>query len=85
MNQRQTKDLLYVSRHVQVSVAIHDSLSSSPTFTEHEDPEVLVQPFVEELGRRQALVVRDVEQMYPRPEDFNMLPRRAQEAWNVSG
>ena len=38
MNQRQTKDLLYVSRHVPVSVAIHDSLSSSPTFIEHEDP-----------------------------------------------
>ena len=65
-----------------VSVAIHDSLSSSPTFIEHEDPEMLTQLFVEELERRQALVVRDVEQMYPRPEDFDMLPKRAQEAWN---
>ena len=82
MNQRQTKDLFYVSRHVPVSVSIHDSLSSSQTFIEHEDPEVLVQLFVEELGRRQAPVVRDVEQMYPRPEDFGMLPKRAQEAWN---
>ncbi len=32
MNQQQTEDLLYVSRHVLVSVEIHDSLSKSPTF-----------------------------------------------------
>ena len=58
LNQQPTKDLLYVSRHVPVSVAIHDSLSESPTFIEREDPEVLVQLFVEELNRRRALIVR---------------------------
>ena len=66
---------MYVSRHVPVSVAIHDSLSESPTFIEHEDPEILVGLFVKELERRQALIVRDVEQMYPRPDDFDMLSK----------
>ena len=82
MNQQHTKDLLYVSRHVPVSVAIHDSLSKSPTFIEHRDPKVLVELFVEELDRRQALIVEEVNRLYPRPDDFDMLSKRDQGAWN---
>ena len=73
LNQQPTKDLLYVSRHVPVSVAIHDSLSENPTFIEREDPEVLVQLFVEELDRRRALIMKEVNRLYPRPDDFDML------------
>ena len=80
LNQQPTKDLLYVSRHVPVSVAIHDSLSESPTFIEREDPEVLVQLFVEELDRRRALIVEEVNRLYPRPDDFDMLSKRDQKA-----
>ena len=47
MNQLQTDDLAYVSRHVPVSVAIHDSLGGSTTFIEHEDPKMLVHAFGE--------------------------------------
>ena len=82
LNQQQTKDLLYVSRHVPVSVAIHDSLSESHTFIEREDPEVLVQLFVEELDRRRVLIVEEVNRLYPRPDDFDMLSKRDQKAWN---
>ena len=86
LNQRQTEDLMYVSRHVPVSVAIHDSLSESPTFIERGDPEVLVQLFVEELERRRALIVKEVNRLYPRPDDFDMLPKRAQRSLErVSG
>ena len=41
MNQKQTDDILYESKHIPVSVAIHDSLSKSPTFIEHVDPRCL--------------------------------------------
>ena len=82
MNQKQTDDLVYMSKHVPVSVAIHDSLSESPTFIEHEDPKMLVQLFVEELERRHALIVEEVNKIYPRPDDFDMLSWKDQNAWN---
>ena len=75
MNQQQTKDLSYVSKHVPVSVAIHDSLSGSPTFIEHEEPKILVGLFVEELDRRRALIVKEVNELHPRPDDFDMLSK----------
>ena len=65
-----------------MSVGIHDSLSESPTFIEHEDPKMLVQLFVEELERRHALIVEEVNKIYPRPDDFDMLSWKDQNAWN---
>ena len=70
MNQQQIEDLLYVSRHVLVSVAIQDSPSKSSTFLEHEGPKTLVELYVEELERRHT-IIEDVEIMYPRLEDFD--------------
>ena len=82
MNQKQTNDLVHLSKHIPVSVGIHDSLSESPTFIKHEDPKMLVKPFVEELESRHALIVEDVNSIYPIPDDFNMLSASDQEAWN---
>ena len=70
INQKQTDYLVYVSKHIPVSVAIHDSLSESPTYIEHEDPKMLVQLFVEERERRCALILEEVVKMYPKPDDF---------------
>ena len=72
MNQKQTADLVHVSKHISVSVALYDSVSESPTFIEHEDPKMLVQVFVEELERRYALIVEEVNSIYSMPSDFNM-------------
>ncbi|XP_057292550.1 uncharacterized protein LOC130621260 [Hydractinia symbiolongicarpus] len=82
LNQRQTSDLTYISEHVPVSVAIHDSLNGDPTFLEHDDLKILVERFVEQLEKRHALIVKEVERMYPRPDDFDMLPDKTQKAWN---
>ena len=41
--------ILCTCQSIPVSVAIHDSLSESPSFIKHEDPKMLVQLFVEEL------------------------------------
>ena len=70
INQKQTDYLVYVSKHIPVSVAIHDSLSESPTYIEHEDPKMLVQLFVEERERRCALIFEEAVKMYPKPDDF---------------
>ena len=76
-----TDDLVYVSKHIPVNVAILDSLSKSPTFIEHEEPKMLVQLFVEELERRRALILEEVVKTYPKPNDFEMLSERDQEDW----
>ena len=71
-----------MSRNVPVNVAIHDSLGGSPTIIEHEDPKILVQLFVDDLEERRALIVEEVNMMYPRPDDFDMLSESAQKAWS---
>lgn len=59
------------------SVASHDSLNDHPAFIVYEDSQVLIQRFVEELEKRQALIVEEVERLYRKPEDF---PIKTQEA-----
>ena len=82
LNQCPTSDLTYISKQTPVSVAIHDSLSDEPTFIVHENPKELIRLFVAELERRQKLIIDDVKETYPKPEDFDMLPDRVQKDWN---
>ncbi|XP_057310113.1 uncharacterized protein LOC130648107 [Hydractinia symbiolongicarpus] len=53
-----------------------------PTFMMNEDPKVLVQKFVEQLEQRQIQSVKEVEKIYPKPDDFDMLPEQTQNAWH---
>ena len=82
LNERRTSDLTYLSKQTPVSVAIHDTLTSDPCFLEHEDPKTLIRAFVAELRKRQALIVAAVNESYPKPDDFDMLPDRVQKDWN---
>ena len=43
--------------------------------------QMLVQLFMEELERRHALIMEEVNRIYPRPDDFEMLSERDQKAW----
>ena len=82
LNMCQTDDLTYISEQIPVSVAICDNLTHDPCFIVHEDPKELIRLFVEELIRRQKLIVEAVEEMYPKPSDFEMLPKKVQDDWN---
>ena len=82
LNQHQTNDLTYVAEHIPISVAICDNLTNDPIFIVHEDPKELIRLFVKELKRRQKLIVEAIEEMYPKPADFEMLPKSVQEDWN---
>ena len=37
--------------------------------------------FVAELEHRQKVIVEDVVNTYPKPDDFDMLPDRVQKDW----
>ena len=64
-----------------MSVGICDSLTKKPAFIVHEDPQELIRQFVMELERRQELIVKEVTELYPYPDDFEMLPDKVQKDW----
>ena len=47
MHVPQTEELIITSRHVPLSVAINDNLTNEPVFIVDQDPENLVNRFVE--------------------------------------
>ena len=56
-----TSELTNNCFYIPVSVAINDSLTNEPIFTENQDPECrLIEEFVAELNRRQEIVLREV-------------------------
>ena len=81
LDECRTSDLTYTSSQKPISVAIHDIWFDEPSFIVHENPKLLTRQFVAELERRQKLIVEDVEDSYPEPDDFDMLPDRVKEDW----
>ena len=74
LNQCQTSDLTYIAKQISVSVGICDSLTKNPAFIVHENPQELIRKFVVELERRQELIVKELTELYPYPDNFEMLP-----------
>ena len=68
INEPQTEELTITSKHVPVSVAINDNLTNEPVFIVDQDPENLINSFVEDLPERQRKIAEVVESLYPQPE-----------------
>ena len=68
INEPQTEELTITSKHVPVSVAINDNLTNEPVFIVDQDPENLINSFVEDLQERQRKIAEVVESLYPQPE-----------------
>ena len=68
MDDPQTEELTITSRHVPVSVAINDNLTNEPVFIVDQDPENLINSFMEDLQERQIKIAQVVESLYPQPE-----------------
>ena len=68
MDEAQTEELTITSRHVPVSVAINDNLTNEPVFIVDQDPENLINSFMEDLQDRQRKIAQMVESLYPQPE-----------------
>ena len=49
LNEHPTDDLTYLSRHVPISVAVHDTLSEEPVYLVDENPKRLIKRFIEVL------------------------------------
>ena len=68
--ERPTRDLLYESEHVPISVSIADTLHPEPEYIVSRDPAELIHRFYQSLERRHAAIVADVARRYfpPDPE-----------------
>ena len=49
LNEHPTNDLTYLSRHIPISVAVHDALSKEPVYLVDENPKRLIKRFIEVL------------------------------------
>ena len=68
MNESQTEELTITSKHIPVSVAINDNLTNEPSFIVDEEPENLINIFMQDLMERQGKIAEEVNSLYPLPE-----------------
>ena len=75
LNEHPTDDLTYLSRHIPISVAVHDTLSKEPVYLVDKNPKRLIKRFIEVLTEKQEAMAADALKQHPYPSDFQMLPR----------
>ena len=73
LNKHPTDDLTYLSRHIPISVVVHDTLSKEPLYLVDENPEGLIERFIEVLVEKQEAIVADALKQHPYPSDFQMV------------
>ena len=95
MDEAQTEELTITSRHVPVSVAINDNLTNEPSFIVDEEPEYLINLFMEDLMERQEKIAKEVKSLYPFPESGQIdesdelikaevhLPKKVKNLWET--
>ena len=60
LNERPTDDLIYLSRHIPISVAVHGTLSEEPKYLVDENPERLTERFIEVLTEKQEAIAANI-------------------------
>ena len=81
LNDHPTDDPTYLSRHIPIRVAVHDTLSKEPVYLVDENPERFIERFLEVLTEKQEAIAIDVLKQHPYPSDFQMLPGEVKEQW----
>ena len=56
-----------------MSVAMQDTLSKEPVYLVDENPNRLIERFIEVLTEKQEAIAADVLKQHPYPSDFQML------------
>ena len=95
MNETQTEELTITSKHIPVSVAINDNLTNEPSFIVDEEPENLINIFMQDLMERQGKIAEEVNSLYPLPESGEIdesdkvtkaeahLPKKVRNLWKT--
>ena len=81
LNEHPTDNRTYLSSHMPISVAVHDTLTKQSIYLVDENPKRLIKRFIEVLTRKQEAIAADALKQHPYPSDFQMLPGEAQKQW----
>ena len=76
-----TDDLTYLSRHIPISVAVHDTLSKEPVYLVDENQGRLIERFIEILTEKQEAIAADVFKQHPYRSNFQMLAGEVKKQW----
>ena len=79
LNEHPTDNLTYLSRHILISVAIHDTLSKEPLYLVDENPKRLIERFIEVLTGKQEAMATDVLKQHSYLSDFQSPPGEVKE------
>ena len=81
LKEHPTNNLTYLSSHIPISVTVHDILSKELVYLVDENPERLIELFIEVLTEKQEAIAADVLKQHPYPSDFEMLSVEVKEQW----
>ena len=70
LNEHPTNDLAYLSRHIPITVAAHDTLSKESVYLVDKNPKRLIKRFIEVLAEKQEVIVADALKQHPYPSEF---------------
>ena len=70
LNEYPTDDLTYLSRHTPISTAVYDRLTKELVYLVVENPERLIERFIEVLTEKQEAIAANVLRQHPYPSDF---------------
>ena len=81
LNEHHTDDLTYLSMHIPISVAVHDTLDKEPVYLVDKNPKRFIKRFIEVLTEKQEAIAADALKQHPYPSNFQMLPGEVQKQW----
>ena len=81
LDEHPTDDLTYLSRHIAISDAVHDTLSKEHVYLVNKNPKGLIKRSIEVLTGKQEAITTDALKQHPYPSNFQMLPGEVQKKW----
>ena len=82
LNEYPTDDLTYLSRHIKIRVAVHDTLSEEkgedPVYLVNKKPKRMNRRFIEVLTEKQEAIAADILKQHSYPSDIQMFPGEVQ-------
>ena len=78
LNEHPADVLTYLSSHIPISVAVHDTLSKESLYLVDENPQRLIERVIKVLTEKQEAIAADALKQHPYPSDFQMLPGEVQ-------
>ena len=81
INEHPTDNVTYLSKHILISIPVHDPLSKELVYLVGESLKRLLERFIEIQTEKQEAIAADVLKQHPYPLDSQMLPDEVKKQW----